>query len=125
MAQTIQEKVTITPGKTISTADESAISSAAVKVLRHIATARGAIHDNDLEQAQADLKQARELIDIIKASLPTAKVKDHIWVAKEHLDYKSTEDVIPDLIPIYAELDNIEDLVPVEQAKKHRNQGQD
>lgn len=119
MAQTIQEKVTITPGKTISAAEESAISSAAAKVLRHIATARGAIHDKDLEQAQADLKQAHKLIDIIKASLPTAKVKDHIWVARKHLDYKSTEDVIQDLIPIYAELDDIEDFVPVAQAKKH------
>ena len=119
LAKTIHEKVTVKPVKTISPAEESIISSAAAKVLRYIAKARGAIHDKDLEQAGKDLKKANKLIDIIKASLPTTKVKDHIWVAKKHLNYESTEDVKPDLVPIYAALDEIEDVVPVKQAKKH------
>jgi len=119
MAQTIQEKVTITPGKTIPAAEESAISSAAAKVLRHIAKARGAIHDKDIKQAKTDLHEALKLIDIIKVSLPTTKVKDHIWVARKHLDYEDTDDVLPDLIPIYANLAEIEDFVPVAQAKRH------
>ena len=121
LAKTIHEKITIKPVKTISPAEESIISSAAVKVVRHVAKARGAIHDKDLEQAGQDLKQAHKLIDIIKTSLPTTKVKDHIWVAKKHLDYESTEEVKLDLIPIYAALDEIEDIVPVKQAKKLKN----
>ena len=118
LAKTIHEDVTVKPAKTISPAEESIISSAATKVLRHIAKARGAIHEKDLDQAGKDLKQAHKLIDIIKMSLPTTKVKDHVWVAKKHLDYESTEEVKPDLVPIYAALDEIEDIVPVKQAKK-------
>lgn len=119
MAQTIQEKVTTIPGKTIYAADESAISSAATKVLRNIAKARGAIHDKDPEQAKSDLHDALQLIDIIKVSLPTTKIKDHIWVAGKHLDYEDTDTVLPDLIPIYADLADIEDFVPVAQTRKH------
>ncbi|MBW1803425.1 MAG: YfdX family protein, partial [Deltaproteobacteria bacterium] len=102
LAKTIQEKGTVSPKKNISPAEESIISSAATKVLRHIAKARGAVHSKELDQAKKVLSQAKKLIDIIKASLPTAKVKDHIWVAKKHLDYENTEEVMPDLIPIYA-----------------------
>ena len=119
LAKTIHEKITIKPGKVISPAEESIISSAAVRALRHIVKARGAIHNKDLDQAGKDLKDAHKLIDIIKASLPTTKVRDHIWVAKKHLDYESTEEVKSDLVPIYAALDMIEDIVPVKQAKKY------
>ena len=125
LAKTIHEKVTVKPVKTISPAEESAISSAAAKVLRHIAKARGAIHDKDLDQAGKDLKKAQKLVTIIKRSLPTAKIKDHIWVAKKHLDYESTEEVKPDLVPIYAALDEIEDIVPVKQAKKRLDEAKE
>ena len=100
LAKTIHEEVTVKSVKTISPAEESIISSAATKVLRHIAKARGAIHEKDLDQAGKDLKQAHKLINIIKTSLPTTKVKDHIWVAKKHLDYESTKEVKSDLVPI-------------------------
>lgn len=119
MAQSVHEEVTRTPTKTLSKAEESAISSAAVHVLRQIAKARGAIHDKNLDQAKKDLGKAMVLIQMIKVSLPTMKVKDHIWVAKKHLDYESTEEVLPDLAPIYDDLAEIEDIVPVSQAKKH------
>jgi len=82
MAQTIHEEITQIPTRTLSKAEESAISSAAVHVLRQIAEARGAIHDKDVNQAKKDLGQAMVLTQNIKSSLPTVKVKDHIWVAK-------------------------------------------
>ena len=50
---------------------------------------------------------------------------NHIWVAGKHLDYESTEEVKPDLIPIYAALDEIEDIVPVKQARKRLDEAQD
>ncbi len=78
LAKTIHEEVTVNTVIIISPAEESIISSAAAKVLRHIAKARGAIHNKDLEQAGKDLKKAHKLINIIKTSLPTTKVKDHI-----------------------------------------------
>ncbi|NIA20363.1 MAG: YfdX family protein, partial [Xanthomonadaceae bacterium] len=70
-------------------------------------------------------KQARTLIQIIKVSLPTVKVRDHIWVAKKHLDYESTEEVAMDMIPIEADLTELEDFMPVEQAKKHIRQAKE
>ena len=119
LVKTIHEEVTVKPVKTISPAEESIISSAATKVLRHIAKARGAIHEKDMDQAGKDLKQAHKLINIIKTSLPTTKVNDHIWVAKKHLSYESSEEVLPDLVPIYASLDEIQSFVSVDETKAH------
>jgi predicted nucleic acid-binding Zn-ribbon protein len=120
-AQVIHEKVTVTPTRTLTAGEKSIISSSAVKVLRHIAQARADIHEKDLNHARGELRQALTLIDIIRATLPTAKVKDHIWVAKKHLSYEDTESVIPDLVPIYASLDEIADIVPVSKAREHIN----
>lgn len=118
-AKTIEEEVSVTPVKTVTADEQDIISSAAVKVLRHIAQARADIHDKDMTRAKAELQQSLTLINIIKASLPTVKVKDHIWVAKKHLSYENTEEVMPDLIPITVSLDEIEDIVPVEKARQH------
>jgi len=119
LAANLREKVSVTPGRTISPAEENILSRAAARTLRHIAEARTAIHVGNIDQAKENLQQARTLINIIKSQRPTAKVHDHIWVAKQHLDYESTEDVAADLIPIDADLTEIEDEVPIEQARKH------
>ena len=101
-AATIQEKVITTPGKTITPQEEVLISSSGGKVLRHIAQARADIHNKDADAAQTELDQADKLLAIIRAALPTTSVKDRIWVAKEHLEYEDTQEVLPDLIPIYS-----------------------
>jgi len=119
-----KEDVSVTSGKTITAADESVISSAATKVLRHIAQARGDLKDKKLDQAKGELTKAATLIDIIKANVPTWKVKDHIWVAKKHLSYEDTTTVLQDMVPIYASLDDIEALVPVEKTKAHVKQAE-
>lgn len=115
----IQEEVNVVPAKTISPSEEAVISSAGVKVLRHIAEARAKIKDKDAAAAKAELAQAEKLLDIIQEALPVTKVKDHIWVAKKHLEYEDTQEVLPDLIPIYASLDELVDVMPVAQAKQH------
>jgi hypothetical protein len=124
-AADIHEKVTVAPGKSINPREEAIISSAGVKVLRHIAQARSDIHDKDAEGAQTTLSQAEKLFDIIQTALPTTKVKDRIWVAKKHLDYEDTEEVLPDLIPIYTSLDELVDIMPVDLAKKHLEQAKE
>jgi hypothetical protein len=106
----LREEVTVSPGRTIGAADEAVISSAASKVLRHVASARGAIHKKEAERARQELKQAENLLDIIQAGLPTTKIKDRIWVTKSKLQYESTQDVLPTLVPIYASLDQLEDI---------------
>lgn len=120
----IKEDVTVVPGRQITPQDEAVISSAAVKVLRHIAAARGDLHGEkpNIEQALSELDQADKLLDIIQASLPTTKVKDHIWVAKKHLEYENSREVLPDLVPIYSSLDELADRVPTGTAKAHLDQ---
>ncbi|MCB1735900.1 MAG: YfdX family protein [Gammaproteobacteria bacterium] len=117
----IKEEVNVTAPQRVSAQDEATISASAVKALRHIAAARGELNgDNpDAEKAKAELAQADKLLDIIRAALPTAQIKDRIWVAKKHLEYEDTQAVLPDLIPIYASLDELVDYVPTSQAKQH------
>ncbi len=115
----LQEKITIEPGRQISAADQAIISRSAANALRHIAEARVDIHNKNPANAKNELAQVRKLIDIIKSARPTSKVIDHIWVAKKHLDYKNTTEVGEDIIPIDVGLTEIEDLVPVEQARQH------
>jgi hypothetical protein len=57
--------------------------------------------------------------------LPTTKVKDRIWVAKKHMEYEDTQEVLPDLIPIYTSLDELIDVMPTDTAKQHLDEAQD
>jgi uncharacterized C2H2 Zn-finger protein len=120
-AEGVEENMTVVPGRTITSGEESTISSAALKTLRHIAQARAYIHVKDLLKAQKELKQAKTLLEIIKTTVPTDKIKDRIWVAKKHLSYEDTETVMQDLIPIYSSLDEIEEFAPMDRAKEHIN----
>jgi hypothetical protein len=124
LANTVNEELTRIPGHQLSPQDEMAISSAAVKVLRHIANARGELQGDkiDTKKASEELDKSKKLLDIIQASLPTTKVKDHIWVAKKHLEYEDTREVLPDLIPIYSSLEELVDYMPTSQAKVHLDQ---
>jgi membrane protein DedA with SNARE-associated domain len=61
----------------------------------------------DVEKAKSELEQAEKLLGIIQAALRTAKVKDRIWVAKKHLDHVDTQEVLPNLVPISAGLDEL------------------
>ena len=118
-SEDIHEEISVEPVKNFPPEEADVLSSSATKVLRHIVQARDDIHKKDLNSAASELKQAQKLIDIVKASMPTVKVKDHIWVANKHLSYENTEEVLQDLIPIYASLDEIEDIIPVDKARAH------
>lgn len=115
----VEEKVSVSPVKTITAQDEEVISSAATKVLRHIAQARADLKNKDADAAKAQLDKADTLLKIIKVAMPVNKVKDRIWVAKKHLEYEDSQEVIPDLVPIYSSLDELVDYMPVDQAKQH------
>lgn len=121
-AATIHEQVTVKPAKTLTLPEESAISSAGSKVLRHIAQARADIYANDVESAKTELGKTEKLLSIIQTSLPTSEIKDRIWVAKKHLEYEDTQQVIPDLIPIYTSLDELVDFMPIDSAKDRLDQ---
>lgn len=115
----IKEQVSVSPVKTISIQDEQKISSAATKVLRHIAQARADLKNKDADAAKTQLNKAETLLKIIEAAMPVNQIKDRIWIAKKHLEYEDSQDVIPDLVPIYSSLDELVDLMPVDVAKQH------
>ena len=114
----VVEEISVSPVRVVTPDQQQILANAAANILRQIADARGAIHENKPEAAKENLRKVDSLIKIIKAGRPMAKIKDHIWVAKKHLDYENTEEVAADLIPIYSDLIDIEDLIPVEQARK-------
>lgn len=110
----VEKKATIPP-------EQAAITSAAVKILRNIAQARGLLNDHsaDIADAIKELKQADKQLDIISESLPTAKIKDRIWIATKHLEYESTDEVLPDMSPIFTSLSEVVDYLPTEKARLH------
>ncbi len=114
----VVEEISVVPARVVTPDQQQVLANAAANILRQIASARGAIHDKKPEAAKEDLQKVDSLIKIIKAGRPVAKVKDHIWVAKKHLDYENTQEVAADLIPIYSDFIDIEDFIPVEQARK-------
>ena len=118
----IVETQQVTPLRAISPADEAALSRAALKTLQRIADARAAIVRKDAPAARLALRQADTLLDLIQAGLPTAQVREQIRVAQSKLKYDETKVVEPDLVPIYASLDAIEDFAAVPQARAHLDQ---
>lgn len=117
--ETINEEISVSPGKPLSFPQQERIANLAVKALKHIARARGFIHTHNFADAGRELTKSRKLTEMIRASLPTTRIKDHIWVAKKHLSYENSEEVIPDLVPIYASLDEIQSFVSVDKTRNH------
>ncbi len=117
--ETINEEVSVSPGKPLSFPQQERIANLAVKALKHIAKARGFVHTHNFADARRELARSQELTEIIRASLPTTRIKDHIWVAKKHLSYEDSEEVIPDLVPIYVSLDEIQSFVSVDKTREH------
>jgi hypothetical protein len=115
----IQEEVSVSPVRRVTLQDENIISSAATKVLRHIAQARADIYKKDVDAASAELDKADALFKIIETALPINQVKDRIWIARKHLEYEDSQEVLPDLIPIYSSLDELLDTMPVDKARQH------
>ena len=97
--ETINEEVSVSPGKPLSFPQQERIANLAVKALKHIAKARGFIHNHNFADARGELAKSQKLTEIIRASLPTTRIKDHIWVAKKHLSYEDSEEVIPIWFP--------------------------
>jgi len=105
-------------------AQRGAIASAALRTLRHITRARSAIHNNDLDQARQDIQQARELLELVEAARPAARLKEHIWVVRQHMDYETAEDIIDDLTLIDAELLSLGDIISTAKAHRHLQNAQ-
>jgi len=109
----------------IPAAQREAIVSTALRALRHITRARNAIHADDIDQARDDVQQAQELLALVGAARPTVRLKEHIWVARQHMDYETPQDVIDDLTLIDAELLNLAEYIPTAKARRHLQNARD
>lgn len=107
------------PAGVTSPAQQNAIGSAAIRTLRYATQARNAIHKKDLKTAEQDLQRSRELLELIRAARPAASVKEHIWVARQHMEYETATEVIDDLMLIDAELVNLGDITATVEAHRH------
>jgi hypothetical protein len=107
--------------KAVTPLEQAAITTAAVKILRNIAQAKGLLNEDSADTADAikELKLADKQIDIISESVPTRKIKDRIWIATKHLEYESTDQVLPDMAPIFTSLSEVTDYLPTEKARLH------
>ena len=119
LSEIMNEEVPSSPEKPLSFPLQERIANLAVSALKHIAKARGLIFEKNIGDARRELAESQKAMETIHASLPTTRIKDHIWVAKKHLSYENTADVIPDLVPISASLDEIQSFVNVDDARTH------
>jgi len=118
-SQAMIETLTFTSVPTAATQHEEVLSKLAVAVLRNIADARHDIYQRNTDRAKNELKQAILTIHLAKTLLPVTKVKNHIWIAKKHLAVDSSQDVLNDIIPIYASLEEIAELIDTEPVREH------
>jgi len=123
-AEKDQSNVGDTLTSRVSATQREAIISAALRTLRHITQARNAIHKDDINQARENVQQAQELLALIEAARPTVRLKEHIWVTRQHMDYETAQDVINDLTLIDAELLSLGDIVPTAKAHRHLQSAQ-
>ncbi|MFC1774280.1 YfdX family protein [Pseudomonadota bacterium] len=123
-AKQAQEDVRDAVTSTVPAAQREAIASAALRTLRHITRARSAIHNNDLDQARQDVQQARELLALVEAARPAVRLKEHLWVVRQHMGYETAEDIIDDLTLIDAELLSFGDIIPTATAHRHLQNAQ-
>jgi hypothetical protein len=121
-AQTkIQAQTSVTEKQLSAPPAQAVITSDAVKILHHIAQARGLLNGDstDIAGAIEELKTADKLLDAISDALPTTKVKDQIWIAAKHLEYEQPDQVLSDLPPVYVSLSDVADYLPTEKARQH------
>jgi tetratricopeptide (TPR) repeat protein len=101
----LHEDVEVTPGRSVTPADEQILSFSAASVLHHIARARDDLRKKDGDAAKQELGQAETLLDIIQSAVPTTMVKSRVWTADDKLKYENSEEIPAVSVPIYANLD--------------------
>lgn len=125
VAAPAQERDVSDEDRAITLQPEAFISTAAVKVLRHLAQTRNDVQNpnhvsaTEIEAAQDELTQAQTLLNAIQDALPTSKVKNRLWTAKQHLAYEDPTQVLPELALISDDLVELADYLPTQASEQH------
>lgn len=108
------------PYKSIAPGVYSAIARTDIRVMVHISRARSDIHHNELPNARGELAEAVRLMDSIRDDLSTVPAKDLIDIARKHLEYEQTRQVLRnDLPPLFASLNQVSVYLPTDKALLH------
>jgi len=111
-----QETITVQPGPGSTPKNTARISDVANLLVDKIQQAQAAIDENQLDQAQKLLTQSQDLVQNIEITGPTTRVIEHVHTARTKLQTSQTVSV--DLIPLDAELTDVEKVVPIQNARE-------
>ena len=111
----VVQQISTAPSPALSIEQQHRLSDIAVKALQQIAAAREDIAQRNAASAHQALDHAGNLLASLQTSLPVTRVSDHVWNAQKHPEYDNSARVLPDLIPIYADLHTLQDFIPEQQ----------
>lgn len=100
----------------LSDHDAHEISFAAGRILKHVAQARSELHHKKVDGAKTHVDQGLKLITIIEGLLPRQVVRTEIK-SGDHV-YLDEDQVVPEYATIFSELEQIDIVSPVVQAKR-------
>jgi len=111
----VVQQISVVPSPALSIEQQHRLSDIAVKVLHQIAAAREDIALRNAASAHQALDNASNLLASLQTRLPVTRVSDHVWNAQKHQEYDNSARVLPDLIPIHADLHTLQDFIPAQQ----------
>jgi hypothetical protein len=92
---------------TLTAEHRTMISEAGVEILQDIREARAAIADGNEGVARRRTARAQSLVEQLRWGSPTARTQDRVKAALRNLRQTGSLDAERDLVPIYAELDEV------------------
>lgn len=117
----ITSSVDVQPAaKRMTAAESREVSFAAGRILKHVAQAREAIQTKKTDDARHHVDQGLKLIDIINTVVPHYTVKTEIKAGE--LVYEDDDDVAPQWVTVFDELEHRDVITPVSTAKNEAEQ---
>jgi len=119
----ITADVKSTPGTELSSDEQIALSHAAVHILKQVNQAREALTEEDAKSAGEHVEKGLELVKIAEQALPASKVNTRIQAGD--LSYQDEEDIKPQFVDIFDDLETVSVLGPARHAQQEipRNAG--
>lgn len=107
----------IKPGKELSMTEKTNLARSANRILKHTYQAKVALREKHYKTALKNIKQARLLKKIIQKVMPKYSINSTIKSGK--LVYKDSEPIQPLVVQLYDELDRVELIEPLKDAKRN------
>ena len=109
----------VVPYKSIAPLEESTIERTSIVAVSAIVGARSAIHRQDMKEAKTDIDDAVRLTATIANGLSSADARNLILIARKHLEFEPSREVLDDLPAIDRALDRESLYLPTDRARSH------